>query len=456
MIVLAIAAGALVCPSRGFSEASDPAITAEPSVTFAHDIAPVLYDNCVNCHRDGGGGPFSLMTFKDAAKHATLLAQVTASKQMPPWKADANYGSFLNERHLTNQQIDLFARWADAGAPAGDLAAAPKPPVFTEDSNWTLGKPDLVVKVPQPFQVQADGPDVYRCFIVPLHLDADHYVSAVEFHPSNKRVVHHALFYLDRQGQAAKLEQQFHADHPDDHQIGYTHFGGPGFLPNGGLGGWAPGATPSFLPDDVGRPLLKGSDLVIQTHFHPTGKVETEQSTIGIYFMKKPPEHRLISLVLGSRAINIAPGDKNYVVTDDWTTPADMTLVGITPHAHLICKQMDVWATLPDSAGGKKLPLIRIDDWDFNWQGQYRYATPLKLPAGTTLHMRYVYDNSSDNVRNPNTPPKRVHIGEQTTDEMAYCFLEAYADLPMDGLVLRMSSLRHMRTGNTRARASNN
>ena len=451
LIGLAVAAGAVLLPggNRTIAETPSTAPAAPPAaagdVTFARDIAPVLNANCVSCHHDGGGGPFPLTTYKDAAKHAELMAQVTVTHQMPPWKADAGYGRFQNERHLSAEQIDLFRRWADAGSPAGDLATAPPPPSFAHDSDWTLGKPDLVLTLPKAFAVPAGGRDVYRCFVLPLNLDADQFVRAVEYKPGNKTVVHHALFFLDRQGQARKMDEQYHADHPDDTQIGYPHFGGPGFLPSGGLGGWAPGALPSFLPDGVARPLAAGSDLVIQTHLHPSGKPETEQSTLGIYFAKKPPQHTLLALTVGSRKIDIPAGQKDYVVTDDWTIPADITLVGITPHAHLVCKTMDVWATLPDKqAEQAKVPLIRIGDWDFNWQGTYRYAEPMKLPAGTTLHMRYSYDNSEGNVRNPNTPPQRVRHGEQTNDEMAFCFFEAYADTPMQGVGLRLSMLRHL------------
>jgi hypothetical protein len=441
--LLATTLAALLCgkPATG---AAPNAPAAEP-VTFAHDIAPVLYGNCVSCHHDGGGGPFALMSYKDAAKRAALLAQVTQDRQMPPWKAEADYGKFQNERHLTAEQIELFTRWANAGAPAGDLATAPKPPAFANSPEWPLGKPDLVVTLPQPFTVPASGRDVYRCFVLPLNIPEDKFVSAVDFHPSNRTVVHHALFFLDQAGKARRLEQQFHAEHPEDNQIGYARFGGPGFLPGGGLGGWAPGALPSFLPETVARSLPRNSDLVIQTHLHPSGKAETEQSTIGIYFAKKPPQHTMLPLILGNRQLDIPAGEKQYVATADWQLPADVTLVGITPHAHLVCRSMDVWATIPLASGEKKVPLIRINDWDFDWQGTYRYVEPLRLPAGATIHMRYVYDNSADNERNPNTPPKPVRTGEQTTDEMAYCFLEGYATRPLDALALRLSMMQALR-----------
>jgi mono/diheme cytochrome c family protein len=450
-IAAALMLANLLMPGRG--AVARAAISGQPeSVVFTRDVAPILYANCVVCHHTGEAGPFPLVTYEDAQKHAGLIASVTQSRQMPPWKAEAGYGHFKNERHLSDQDIETLAKWADEKAPEGDPALLPPAPEFAGEGEWQLGKPDLVVQTPQPFTVYASGPDVFRCFIVPLNLKQDEFVTAVEFRPSDRRVVHHALLFLDDRGRAETAEQRWHEAHAEDKQVGYTHFGGPGFLPTGGLGGWAPGATPSFLPDGVARYLAAGSNLVIQTHFHPTGKVEVEQSTVAIYFAKRPPTHILMPLTMGNRHIDIPAGQKDYAVTDTMVVPANLSVIGITPHAHLICRQMDVWATLPSpttaptasSDSPEKVPLIRINDWDFNWQGQYRYAEPLHLPKGATLHMRYVYDNSDDNERNPNSPPRRIQFGEQTTNEMAFCFLEVIPDNPMDAIAIRRARLLHV------------
>jgi cytochrome c553 len=438
-----------IAPRPARAQAVNVPSSQPSSVVFTRDVAPILYANCVSCHHVGEAGPFPLVTFADAHKHADLIAQVTQSKQMPPWKAQAGYGHFKNERHLSDADIATLAQWAKEQAPEGDSSLLPAVPEFASEGEWQLGKPDLVVQVAQPYTVYASGPDVFRCFVVPLKLPKDQFVTAVEFRPSNRRVVHHALLFLDDRGLAQKAQTSWTAAHPEDKQIGYNHFGGPGFTPTGGLGGWAPGATPSFLPDGVARYLAAGSDLVIQTHFHPTGKTETEQSTVAIYFAKTPPKRVLAPLLLGNRHIDIPAGQKDYTATDSMVIPADLSLIGITPHAHLICKQMDVWATLPPTKSGddpQKVPLIRINDWDFNWQGQYRYAEPLHLPKGATLHMTYTYDNSDDNERNPNTPPQRIRFGEQTTDEMAFCFLEVIPDNPMDGPTIRRARLLHLLT----------
>lgn len=387
--------------------------------TFNQDIAPILYQNCATCHRPGQVAPFPLLTYSDAARRAGLIAVVTAKHYMPPWKAEAGYGHFQDERRLTDAQIAAIAEWARNSAPEGDPRQKPAPPQFA--SGWQAGKPDSVLTVAEPFPIPADGSDVFQCFVIPLPYPADRYVKTVEFRPGNARVVHHALFFIDTSGEARRLD----AATPEP---GYRCFGGPQIQPAGGLGGWAPGATAEPLPAGVAHTLLKGSDLVIQIHYHPSGKPETDQSSIGLTF-GGAPEKGLAGMVLGTRKIDLAPGDAHQEVTDWALVPEDADLIGITPHAHLLCKEMKVDARLPD---GTTVPLIWIKDWDFNWQGQYRYAAPVRLPKGTRIEMRYVYDNSAHNLHNPSDPPKRVTFGEQTTDEMALLFLQVVLPRPED------------------------
>jgi len=383
-------------------------------VTFSKNVAPIVFSNCVTCHRPGQVAPFSLMTYRDVSKHADDIASVTDDRLMPPWKAAANFGDFVGVRHLSDDQIATIDAWVKAGKPEGNPADLPPMPTFA--SGWQLGEPDLVVKVPQPFTVPAEGRDVYRCFVIPLNLDAEKYVAAVDFRPSNPRVVHHALFFLDNNGAGRRLEAQ-----AGDGQPGYWHSGGPGFMPSGGLGGWAPGYQPLFLPQDVGRPIRAGADLVIQTHFHPTGKPEVEQSTIGIYFRKSVPSKLLVSFPRSVRRIDIPAGDNDYRIHDQFTVPKNITLEGITPHAHLLCQEIKAVATLPD---GSTQPLIWVPKWDWGWQEQYQYRQPLKIPAGTRVDIDYRYDNSADNPKNPHDPPQRVRYGEQTGDEMGIVFFQ--------------------------------
>ncbi len=230
------------------------------------------------------------------------------------------------------------------------------------------------------------------------------------------RVLHHAIFYLDNNGNGRRLKAQ-----AKDGQPGYWHSGGPGFMPSGGLGGWAPGYQPQFLPDDVGRAIRPGADLVVQTHFHPTGKPEQEQSTVGIYFKKNVPSKLLVSYPRSVRRIDIPAGDSDYRLHDQFTLPNQVTLEGITPHAHLLCQEIKVVATLPD---GTVKPLIWIPKWDWSWQEQYQYRRAMTIPAGTRVDIDYRYDNSANNPRNPHEPPQRVRYGEQTGDEMGIVFFQ--------------------------------
>jgi hypothetical protein len=377
------------------------------TVTYNRDIAPLLYRHCVSCHREGGAGPFPLLTYQDASRRATLLAVVTARHYMPPWKPEPGYGHFRGARGLTASEITLFRRWADGGAPAGDARAA-QPALPTNGGE--LGEPDLVVRLAEPFAVSADGPDLYQCFVIPLNLAETQYVKAVSFQPQNPRLVHHAILFQDPSGHAAR-ERDVAEPGP-----GYRCFGAPGFLPVGGLGGWSPGTRPVPWPAGVALPLRKGADLVVQIHFHPTGKPESEQSTIGLYFSPQPPTRRLADIPLGSRQIDIPPGERAYRVRDRFTVPVEVDAIGIIPHAHLICKDMKGVALLPN---GSKKGLLWIRDWDFNWQEQYRYESPVRLPAGTRVEMEFTYDNSAANPHNPNHPPQRVVWGADTTDEMA-------------------------------------
>src|SRR5579871_5743628 len=327
--------------------------------TFSRDVAPLLYQHCASCHHPGEVASFPLLSYQDAKKRAKLIAEVTAKRYMPPWLPAAGYVHFAGERRLTSSEIDTIGRWAEAGAPEGDPGAAPSQPHFPE--GWQLGTPDLTVRMPQPFTIAADGPDQYMCFVIPLGLNANKYVRAMEFRPQARSVVHHALFLLDAAHIGRKLGES------------YPCFGTPGFLPSGALGGWTPGMQPVRMPNGLQEILRKGSDLVMQVHYHPIGKAETDQSELGLYFTDQPPVKWVADIPLGSNHIDIPAGDRSYKVRDHFTLPVDVKAIGIIPHAHYICKKMEGWAILPD---GRKQWLLRIDDWDFNWQEQYRYATP--------------------------------------------------------------------------------
>ncbi len=409
------------------------AVSATAPPTFNKDVAPILYENCATCHRPGEVAPFSLLTFQDAAKRAPLIAAVTASRVMPPWKAEPDHGSFLNERRLSDAQIATLRAWADAGAPEGNTADKPMPPHFSD--GWQAGEPDQIASMTAKYAVPADGADQFRCFVMPLNLDHDVNISGFEFRPGNRRVVHHAIIYVDSNGAGRRLA----AGSKD----GYRCVGGPGFAASGALGGWAPGADPRRPEPETSLAVPSGSDLVVQIHYHPSGKPEEDQSSLGLHY-SGPATRGRVGMVLVNRRIYIKPGDAHYVAEASATIPQDVDLVGITPHAHWLATEMKVDAHLPD---GSTTPLIWIKSWDFNWQGQYHYATPVHLPKGTRLEMRYVYDNSSSNPHNPASPPKLVTWGEETNDEMALAFLEFVLPSPKDVPAFRLATVTQLLDG---------
>ena len=241
-------------------------------VTFNKDVARILWNNCASCHRPGQIAPFSLLTYHDAAKRADFIKDITKDRRMPPWKAEQGFGEFRDARRLSDKDIDTLARWAAAGVPEGDPHDLPAPRHFTD--GWQLGTPDLILQMNKPFAVPAGGPDIYRNFIIPIPIDQNRTIAAVEFRPGNRRVVHHALFFLDALGRARKRDGE-------DGKPGYASFGGIGVLPTGSLGGWAPGTMPRRLPDGTGMFLAKGSDLVLSIHYHPDGKEEVDQFIAG-------------------------------------------------------------------------------------------------------------------------------------------------------------------------------
>jgi len=392
---------------------------AGEKITFNRHVAPILWKHCADCHHPGAVGPFSLLTYKDAAKRARFLKDVTASKRMPPWKAAAGFGDFSHGRGLSESELETLARWADSGAAEGAAANLPRPPSFPE--SWQLGKPDLIVKMSAAYSVPAGGPDLWRCFVIPMSLDSDKTVAAVEVRPGNRRVVHHVSLFLDDRGQARTKDGK-------DGKPGYDSFGGPGIVPTGNLGGWTLGGMPRFLPANVGRALKKGSDLVMQVHYHPTGKPETDLSEVGIFFTRKPAQQILTTLVVSRNDLAIPAGAQDYhVVAQSAPLPVDVTALSVAPHMHNLGRNVKVTANLPDS---RSVPLVRIDDWDFHWQETYEFAKPMRFPKGTVIRSEVKFDNSSSNPKNPNEPPKLVRWGTNITDEMMVCIVEVIARNP--------------------------
>jgi len=343
-----------------------------------------------------------------------------------------DYGEFKDANYLSDAEIATLKNWANAKAPEGNPADLPPAPHFAE--GWQLGPPDLVLKMPEPFQIPPEGEDIYQCFVLPLNLPAGASVSAVEIHPDNRKVLHHSLLYLNTDGSARERDKE-------SPEPGYTCFGGPGVPSAGGLGGWVPGTTPRLLPPGVAMGVPPGADLIMQNHYHPSGKPETDQSELGIYFAKGPIEKTVFTFPMRHRDLSIPAADDHYQVTSTFVTPIDLEVIGIAPHMHLLGRQMKVAATLPN---GQIKPMVWIKDWDFNWQGMYQYQAPLCLPKGTKIELQATFDNSSGNPKNPHSPPQTVHWGENTTDEMCIAFIECETRNPGDRLAVRRSLAKQL------------
>jgi tetratricopeptide (TPR) repeat protein len=403
VVLAAIGPRAAVDTARG---------TRTASVTFSKDIAPVVFAKCGACHYNGGPAPFSLLTYADARRRSAQIAAVTGARAMPPWKAEPGYGEFVGQQPLTDGEISLIRQWVDGGAVEGD--ARDLPPVPKPAEGWQLGKPDFVVTLPEPYTLPAEGRDVFRIFVIPIPLTTRRYVRGVEFRSGNAQVVHHAQILLDPTPASRRLDDE-------DPAPGYEGLlARSATYPDGYLLGWTPGQAAPLLPRGLSWRLDPGMDLVVKLHMNPSGRPERVQPSIGFFF-GEPPTRTPVMLRLGRQSIDIPAGADQYVLTDSYVLPVDVEVQAIQPHAHYRAREIRGIATLPD---GTSRWLIYIKDWDFRWQHVYRLVSPLKLPRGTTLAMRYVYDNSAQNVRNPEVPPRRVQWGQGSWDEMGDLWIQ--------------------------------
>ena len=370
---------------------------------FNHDVAPIIYKHCSSCHRPGEAAPFSLLTYEDVKKRAKQISDVTGRRYMPPWLPEK--GDFADDQRLSNEEIEVISSWAAASAPEGSGSVVP--PKFTE--GWQLGPPDLIVEAPNSYTLAASGADVYWNFILSPDIKATRYVRAIEIRPGVKKLVHHANLYVDRARSAREglgmdpvIERT--AFDPDD---GHFLFWKPGLIPTDEAFSWQ---------------LDPGNNLVLNVHMQPSGKPETIRPVVGLYFTdQKPKQFPLLIQLEHDGALNIPPGVRDFAISDDFKLPRDANVIAVYPHAHYLGHVLEAYATLPS---GERKPLIRIANWDPNWQSVYRYREPLFLPKDTIISMRYHYDNSAGNIRNPNRPPKRVKAGNQATDEMGHLWLE--------------------------------
>ena len=414
VIVIALALVIAAFSNAAYGQGSAQNTSAK--VTFNRDIAPIVFQNCSRCHRPGESGPFSLLTYEDVKKHARQIEIVTRTRFMPPWLPDPQPLKFADASRLTDQQIATIKKWVDEGAPEGNPGDLPAQPKFVR--GWQLGEPDLVMKATKPFVLPPGGSDMYWNFIFRLPIDRTRWMKAIEIRPGEKQFIHHANVLVDRQENSRQREKAPGAGF-EGMEIKIES---EVFDPDSHFLFWKPGTVPYVEPKGMALRLDKGTDLVLNVHMQPSGKSETIQPTIGIYFTDQPATKFPMLLQLENDGkLDIPPGDANFVVTDELTLPVDVDLLGIYPHAHYLGKDLEAVATLPD---GSVKTLIHIPHWDMNWQAVFRYEKPVFLPKGTTVHMRYVYDNSQDNPLNPNNPPLRVRGGNRARDEMAHLWLQ--------------------------------
>ncbi len=415
----------LVAPhGSSCAQADSPRRPPRP-VTFNRDIAPIIFNHCAPCHRVGQPGPFDLISYADVRKRMKEIAKVTTERTMPPWLPEPGYGEFKEERRLSTEEIRRIQEWIDGGAVEGQAADLPALPRWSE--GWQLGEPDLVLRIPEPFTMPESGPDIWRAFVIPAPLQTSRYVRALEFRPGNK-CVHHAVMRLDRTPQSRLRDES------DP---------GPGFAamtlpetakpPAGHVLNWLPGRSAYKSPNGLAWPFEKGADFVVQLHMPTTGKPETVQPMIGLYFTDRPPTNQPFVFPLAVRTIDIPAGASDYKVHDSYKLPVDVDVLWINPHAHYLGKEMKGYARLPD---GTQKWLFFIQEWDFNWKGDYSYREPLFFPKGTEVHMEFSYDNSDANPRNPSHPPRRVRFGQQSSDEMGELWIQVLPRNAQDRLVL--------------------
>ena len=384
------------------------------AVTFTNAIAPLLLDRCAVCHHSGGVAPFSVLTYAEVRPWARAIRNATRTRSMPPWKPEPGYGGpFVGEQRLSDAEIDLIAAWVDAGAPEGERADPVPPPA--DFSGWRLGEPDLVVEMPEPYTLQAEGTDVLRKFAIPIPVPERRYVRGVELQPGNPRVVHHANMKIDPTPASGQLDAQDPAPGYD----GVTPFAAR--FPFGFFLGWTPGQVRPLAAEGMAWTLDPGSDLLLEMHLTPSGEPETVRSRIGFFFTADPPTEIPFTIRLGKQDLDIPPGVSDYRSEDRYVLPVDVEVQGIQPHAHHLARRVRGYATLPD---GTRRPLIAIDDWDFHWQDSYRYAEPFRLPRGTELAMEFTYDNSIGNPNNRHSPPRRVTWGQLSANEMGDLWIQ--------------------------------
>lgn len=398
---------------------------AQPvSPTFNKDVAPLLWAHCATCHRAGQSAPFSLVTFEEVRPYAQAIVRAVVGRTMPPWKPEPGYGDFAGMRRLSAHEISTLQMWADGGFRRGEEGDLPPLPKWSD--GWQFGEPDLVVTMVEAYELAPTGSDTFRTFVMTNPATGRRYVKAWELKSEPPVVVHHANIKIDRTLASRVLDEQDPAPGYDGGASRQSEF------PDGHFLGWTPGQSPRVLPDDMAWHLEAGSDLVVETHLMPAAQASRVRLRVGLYFSDTPPSRIPYTLRLSRQDIDIAPGER-VVLSDSFVLPVSVDVLSVQPHAHYLATEVRAFAALPD---GTSEGLILIKNWDFHWQDNYRYRTPLRLPRGTTLTLRYTYDNTTANLRNPHRPPQRITFGQTTASEMASLWVQVVPENARDRQIL--------------------
>ncbi len=361
-------------------------------ITFAKHVAHIIQERCAECHHAGTAAPFSLLNYSDARNWSEMIKETVVQRRMPPWNADPRYGKFSNDLRMTDDEIDTLVAWIDNGAPLGEMSDLPEPREFEE--GWTIGKPDVILKMPREYTVKAKGTVSYQYFVTPTNFKEDVWIQAAEARPGNRAVVHHIIaFYRDPTTKRKR--------------------GLPAIV------GTAPGEEPMIWPQGIGLKVPAGSEIVWQMHYTPTGKVEKDRSEVGLIFCKEPPKRVAKSKAAINFLFKIKPGESNKRVVSSTRFSKDVELLSLMPHMHLRGKDFQYRAHYPD---GKTEILLNVPTYDFNWQHRYRFAKPFLIPGGTKIECIAHFDNSAENPANPDST-KSVRWGDQTWEEMMIGFM---------------------------------
>jgi hypothetical protein len=435
---------------------ADGLAKSKASVTFNKDVAPILFKNCVECHRPGEAAPMSLLSYKDARPWARSIREKVVSREMPPWHADPRVGQFSNDASLTRGQIDTITAWVDGGAKEGDPRDLPPAPKFVE--GWSIGQPDAILKMPEEFTLEANGPDEYHHFLIDTGFTEDKYVQLAEARPGNRRIVHHINALIippppgvtswksppkeDLEKYIAELDPILYSEkylrrvrpsvpiHNDGCQLpsggSGNQFDGSGdFFTTMILTEFLPGVKPAIWEPGTVRRIPVGAKIALEVHYaRTTGQVEKDRSTIGLVFAKHPPQKELMTAMVSNYYFRIPPGAENHRVTSCWTTPQDIHLVTARPHMHNRGKAMEIKVFYPD---GRSEVLLNVPSYDFSWQTSYSFKQPVAIPKGTRFVVTAYFDNSAKNKFNPD-PTKTVRFGNPTYDEMMVGALDYTVD----------------------------